>query len=89
MSKHPGVHGDDIIPYAIEENIWQAIEDLFMNSPATRELVSSGAAKVVGAMYDVSTGKVDWLPEVKVSDILVKVEANPERAMEPMASGGH
>ena len=89
MDKHPDVHGDEIIPYAIEENIWQAIEDLFINSPATRELVSSGAAKVVGAMYDVGTGKVDWLPEVKVSDILVKVEANPERAMEPMASGGH
>ena len=89
MDKHPDVHGDEVIPYAIEENIWQAIEDLFMNSPATRELVNSGAAKVVGAMYDVSTGEVDWLPEVKVSDILVKVEANPERAMEPMASGGH
>ena len=90
MSKHPGVHGDDIIPYAIEENIWQAIEDLFMNSPATRDLVNSGAAKVVGAMYDVSTGKVDWLPESKVSDILVKVEANPMRAMmKPVASGGH
>jgi carbonic anhydrase len=89
MDKHPDVHGDEIIPYAIEENIWQGIEDLFMNSPATRDLVNSGAAKVVGAMYDVGTGKVDWLPESEVSDILVKVEANPKRAMEPMASGGH
>ncbi|HID31341.1 MAG TPA: carbonic anhydrase, partial [Desulfobacterales bacterium] len=43
----------------------------------------------VGAMYDVGTGKVDWLPESEVSDILVKVEANPKRAMAPMASGGH
>ena len=89
MAEHPDVHGDKIIPYAIEENIWQGVEDLFMNSPATRDLVNSGAAKVVGAMYDVGTGKVDWLPESEVSDILVKVEANPKRAMAPMASGGH
>ena len=91
MANHPDVDGDKIIPYAIEENIWQGIEDLFMNSPSTRKLVNSGAAKVVGAIYDVGTGKVDWLPESKVSDILVKVETNPKRSMKPMASGegGH
>ncbi len=89
MSKHSDVHGDDIIPYAIEENIWQGIEDLFMTSPATRDIVNSGKAKVVGAMYDVGTGIVNWLPEHKTMDILKKVEANPDRAMNAMAGGGH
>ena len=89
MSKHSDVHGDDIIPYAIEENIWQGIEDLFMTSPASRDLVKSGKAKVVGAMYDVGTGIVTWLPEHKTMDILKKVEANPHRAMNAMAGGGH
>jgi len=89
MSKHPELHGDDIIPYAIEENIWQGIEDLFMNSPATRNLVKSGTVKVVGAIYDVSTGKIEWLPDAKVDYILKTVDANPARAMEAMASGGH
>ena len=88
MSKHPDVHGDDIIPYAIEENIWQGIEDLFMTSPSTRDIVNSGKAKVVGAMYDVGTGIVSWLPEHKTMDILKKVEANPDRAMNAMAGGG-
>lgn len=88
MEAHPDVHGKEIVPYGIEENIWQGIEDLFMNSPATREIVKSGKAKVVGAMYDVGTGKVDWLPEAKVTEILNKVESNPKRAMEAMA-GGH
>ncbi|MBW2100439.1 MAG: carbonic anhydrase [Deltaproteobacteria bacterium] len=87
MAKHPEIHGDKIIPYAIEENIWKGIEDLFMTSPSTRNIVKSGAAKVVGAMYDVSTGEIDWLPESKVHDILTKVEANPERAINPMADG--
>ena len=89
MAQHPDIHDDKIIPYAIEQNVWQGIEDLFMASPATRNLVKEGTAKVVGAIYDVGTGKVAWLPEAKVKEILKKVEANPKRAMEPMASGGH
>ena len=70
MSKQPEVKGDGIIPYAIEENIWQSIEDLFMNSPATRDLVKSGKVKVVGALYDVGTGKIAWLPASEVDRIL-------------------
>jgi carbonic anhydrase len=89
MAAHPDKHGKDIIPYAIEENVWQGIDDLFMRSPAVRELVKSGKAKVVGAMYDVGTGKVEWLPEDKVAVILKKVEENPARAMEAMAKSGH
>ena len=88
MSKHPDIHGDEIITYAIEENVWTGIEDLFMDSPATREIVNSGKAKVVGAIYDVGSGGIDWLPEHKTMDILKRVEANPDRAMNAMAGGG-
>jgi len=89
MAMNPDAHGDAVIPFAIEENIWQGIEDLFMASPACRELVKSAKAKVMGAMYDVSTGKVSWLPEAKTLEILRKVEADPKRAMNAMAEGGH
>jgi carbonic anhydrase len=85
METHKDVHGDDIIPYAIEETVWQGIEDLFMNSPATRNLVKAGTVKVVGAIYDVGTGKVSWLPTAKVDAILNKVEASPDRETEPFA----
>jgi carbonic anhydrase len=88
MASHPKVKGTDIIPYAIEQNVWQGIDDLFMHSAATREIVKSGKAKVVGAIYDVGTGKVKWLPESNVAEILKKVEANPKCAKEAMA-GGH
>lgn len=82
---NPTVHGAEVIPFAIQENIWQGIEDLFMNSPASRDLVNDGKVKVVGAIYDVSNGKISWLPEAKSTEILKKVEANPKRAMEAMA----
>ncbi len=87
MQANPGVHGDAIIPYAIEANVWQGIEELFLRSPATRDLVKAGKAKVVGAIYDVGTGAVDWLPLEKSEAILKAVEANPARAMEAMAAG--
>ncbi|MBA3007486.1 MAG: carbonic anhydrase [Proteobacteria bacterium] len=89
MAAHPDKHGKDVIPYAIEENVWQGIDDLFMRSPAVREQVKSGKAKVVGAMYDVATGKIEWLPETKVSEILKEVEQNPARALEAMAKAAH
>lgn len=89
MEKHPDIKDDTIIPFAIEENVWQAVEDLFMASAATRNIVKEGKAKVVGAMYDVGTGKINWLPEEKVAEILAKAEANPKRATNPMAEGGH
>lgn len=89
ISLNPGIVGDDIIPYAIQENVWQGIEDLFMRSPATRNLVKSGRVKVVGAVYDVATGRTNWLPEYTVSQILNKVESSPKKELNAMASSDH
>lgn len=82
IADNPEAHGTDIVPYAIEQNIWQGIEDLFMESPASRNLVNAGKVKVIGAIYDVSNGTINWMPETKTIAILKKVGANPERAME-------
>lgn len=89
IKANPDVHGDAIIPYAIGENVWQGIEDLFTSSPATRNLVKEGKARVVGAIYDVSNGKIKWLPESKTAEILGKVEKNPECPKNPMAEAAH
>ncbi|MBU1171170.1 MAG: carbonic anhydrase [Proteobacteria bacterium] len=89
MALNPMIKGDDIIPNAIVENVWQGIDDLFMKSPATRNIVKSGKAKVIGAIYDVGSGTINWLPENKVSEILSQVESNPGRVMNPMADMGH
>lgn len=83
---HPDKIGKQVIPYAIEENVWQSIEDLFLESPASRELVKNGKVKVVGAIYNVGNGNVKWLSESKVDEILRKVEANPNKAKNAMAS---
>ena len=61
------------------------LEDLFMESPVSRDLVNAGKAKIVGAVYDVSNGTINWLPEAKTTEILKKVEGNSKRAMNAMA----
>lgn len=86
MDLHKDVHGDAIVAHAIEENVWQGIEDLFMKSPASRDLVKNRQVKVVGAIYDVGTGKVKWLPDEKPVEILKKVEASPQKETEPFAA---
>ncbi|MBF0210530.1 MAG: carbonic anhydrase [Desulfamplus sp.] len=74
---HPEIQGDDIIPIAIEQNVWTAIEDLLTKSPAVREYVINGYIKLVGAIYDIGTGNIDWLSEQKVLEILSNIQASP------------
>jgi carbonic anhydrase/ABC-type transporter Mla subunit MlaD len=58
---NPTLQGEALVPEAIKANCWQAIDDLFKSSPATRDKVKSGAVKVVAAVYDVANGRVEWL----------------------------
>ncbi len=89
MELNPKAKEDkDIVPHAIVENVWQGVTDLFMRSAKVREMAKEGKVKVVGALYDVGTGKVEWLPEDKVSSILAEVEKNPKRQMQAMADDG-
>lgn len=89
MARAPKSETDRVIPLAIEENVWQSIADLYRVSPATRNLVRAGDVKVVGAIYDVETGLVEWLPAVKSDEILARVEQAPDRVLNPMAEGAH
>jgi len=58
---YPNLSGKDLVPEAVKMNVWQSIDDLFKNSPVTRKRVSSGVLTVVGAVYDISTGGVEWM----------------------------
>ena len=85
QERHQDLHGAELIPYGIEENVWQSINDLFMKSPTARKLVNEGKTKVVGAIYDVGTGKINWLDTAKVDEILKRVEASPDRQTKAFA----
>lgn len=74
MLEHPQAAGLAVVPYATEENVWLGIETLFKESPSTVKLVKQGKLKVIGAIYNLSSGQVSWLPEKKVGEILARVK---------------
>ncbi|MCG8524849.1 MAG: hypothetical protein MI748_00600, partial [Opitutales bacterium] len=89
IHEHPTAGGDAVIPYAIEENVWQSVKAVLERSPASRALIESGKVKVVGAIYDVSNGGVRWLPQDRVEQMLKEeVHLNSEKGVEEQ-SGSH
>jgi carbonic anhydrase len=61
--KNPGAEGADLAAAAVKENVWQTVFGLMRESKESRTLVGQGKVKVVGAVCDISTGKVEWLGE--------------------------
>lgn len=57
----PDLTGDHLVAAAIRANIWQSIEDLYARSATVQEAAKSGRVKVVGALYDIEGGQVEWL----------------------------
>jgi carbonic anhydrase len=53
--------GEALVPAAITANVWQATADILKNSPLLREKVKDGKLKLVGATYDIRSGRVNWL----------------------------
>ena len=43
-----------------ERNVRNAIEDIHQKSPVLEELIAAGVVRLVGAMYDVSTGQAHF-----------------------------
>ena len=43
------------------ENVWCSIEAVLRRSRHVRERVRAGRTHIVGAVYDIAGGEVDWL----------------------------
>ena len=85
---------EEFVPRAIELNVWQQVENIFAKSALIREFAAAGKVQIVGAVYDIATGKVQWLgqhPEIdrllaeakaetKVEDAHVSHDSNPHAA---------
>ena len=51
----------EFLNLAIEENVRQTIADLLDSSDVMSEMVEAGDLLVVGGVYDLATGRVNWL----------------------------
>lgn len=60
---NPGATGDELARLSVNENVWQSVYDVLRGSPAVASMAREGKVKVVGAVYDIASGKVQWLGE--------------------------
>jgi carbonic anhydrase len=58
---HPELSGSALVEEAVVANVWQSVDDLFRTSETARKRVKGAKLKVVGALYDIESGKVVWL----------------------------
>jgi carbonic anhydrase len=57
--KMPG----DKIENAVRINVQNVVKELRESKPILAETSAAGHVKIVGAVYSLDTGKVDWLPD--------------------------
>jgi carbonic anhydrase len=76
---HPGAAKDVLLTAAITANVWQAIADMLEQSPIIRETVKAGQVRVVGAVYDIDTGKVEWLGPHPDQESLIAIKKGTGR----------
>lgn len=80
-----GISEKDLINHAIKANVWQSIEDLLTKSQAARELVTKGSLKIIGAVYDLESGKIDWMGSHPAQAKLIAVSQSPAPPAAPEA----
>jgi len=82
--ENPGASGEALVNAAIKANVWQAVEDLLQKSPIIKERAREKKVKVLGALYEVDTGQVQWLgpnpDQDKILGVAAKVSPKGKKA---------
>ena len=52
----------DRVANAVRDNVVLVVQQLMSAKPVLAELVETGKLRIVGAVYSLETGKVEWLP---------------------------
>jgi carbonic anhydrase len=60
---HPQAKGEELLHDCIRENVLESMADLLKGSEIVRHLVGAGHLKLVGAIYNIRTGRVVWIGE--------------------------
>jgi carbonic anhydrase len=85
--KNPALEGAELTAASVKENVWQSVFGLIRESKDIRKLVAEGKVKVVGAVCDISTGKIEWLGEHPWQHEMIDALAEAGDAKVPAAAG--
>lgn len=58
----PELKGDPLVAASIEANVQESLEDIYQGSEALRSAIDKKEVLLVGAVYDLKTGQIQWLP---------------------------
>ncbi len=58
---NPGAAAEALVAAAVKENVFQSMEDVLQKSPMIKAAVKAGKTKLLGAVYELDTGRVQWL----------------------------
>ena len=91
----PSATDTDLVPEATRANVFHSIATLLKESDSIRERVESGTAQLVGAIYDVESGNVEWLGRHREESALIAEGKKAAAAhgtgqgKKPAGDGGH
>lgn len=71
ISENKDLNLTDLIDRLVEANIWNSIKTLLKISPVILERVRDKKLEILGAKYDLKSGKVMWLGEHPELDALI------------------
>jgi len=61
--EHPDSTSEELLAASIAQNVRQQIDAAVIKSPQLRHMVLHGKLKIVGAVYKIETGRVEWLDD--------------------------
>jgi len=80
--KNPKLSGAKLMASATKENIWLSMENLISRSSIIREKIEDGKLQVLGAVYDIESGELDWLgPHPEQAQLLKDYIPIPESSL--------
>lgn len=71
---------EHLVPAAIQANVWQQIETVIGSSSIVREKLKEGALQIVGGIYDLQRGTVNWLGQHPSQEELIAQSEAAEKA---------
>ena len=80
--KNPKLSGAKLMASATKENIWLSMENLISRSSIIREKIEDGKLQVLGAVYNIESGELDWLgPHPEQAQLLKDYIPIPESSL--------
>lgn len=69
---HPELSGSELVEASIKQNVWKSIEDLLRGSSVIARAVAEKRVVVVGAVRELTSGRVTWLGPHPQQEMLTK-----------------